>query len=82
MPVETQVKATSSLTQIVLSSFNIKLDFNIKSENAFDNTWKMISPVSMRIGRTSSTGTITWSDDYGEHEVVLNGIGTVWNMRH
>ena len=82
MPVETQVKATSSLTQIVLSSFNIKLDFNIKSENVFDNTWKMISPVSMRIGRTSSTGTITWSDDYGEHEVVLNGIGTVWNMRH
>ena len=82
IPVETQVKATTSLTQIVLSSYNINLDFTIKSDNVFDKTWKKIAPVSMRIGRTSATGTITWSDDYGDHVVALNGIGTIWHMRH
>jgi predicted secreted hydrolase len=82
IPVETQVKATNSLTQIILNSYNINLDLNIKSDNFFDNTWKKISPVSIRIGRTMASGIITWSDDYGDHEVALNGIGTIWNMRH
>lgn len=82
IPVETEIKATTSLKQIFLSSYNIQLDLNLKAENVFDNTWKKISPVSMRIGSSTATGTITWSDNYGEHEVVLNGIGTIWNMRH
>ena len=82
MPVETEIKATTSLKQIILNSYNRKLDLNLKAENVLDNTWKKISPVSMRLGRNTATGTITWSDDYGDHEVVLNGIGTIWNMRH
>jgi hypothetical protein len=36
----------------------------------------------MKIGRNTVTGEITWSDDDGEHEINLNGIGTIWNMRH
>ncbi len=82
LPIETKIEATTSLTQIIINSYNINLNLNIKSDNIFDNTWKKISPVSMRIGRTSASGIITWSDDYGDHEVVLNGIGNVWNMRH
>jgi predicted secreted hydrolase len=82
MPIETEIKATTSLTQVLLNSYNIKLDLNLKAENVLDNTWKKISPVSMRIGRNTATGTITWSDDYGDHEVTINGIGTIWNMRH
>jgi predicted secreted hydrolase len=82
IPIETQIKATTSLTQIILNSYNINLELKIKSENVFDNTWKKISPVSMRIGGISASGIITWSDDYGDHNVMLNGIGTIWNMRH
>lgn len=82
MPVETQVKATTGLKQIILKDYNINLNLNLKSENVFDNTWKKISSVSMRIGRTIATGTITWSDKYGDHEVTINDVGTIWNMRH
>jgi predicted secreted hydrolase len=82
MPIETQVTASPSLTQLILSGYNIKLDLTLTAENTFDYTWKKLSPVGMRIGDTTTSGVISWSDDYGDHEVQLDGVGTIWNMRH
>ena len=82
IPIETIVTATPSLKQIILSGYNIKLDLNINAENTFDHSWKKLTQVGMKIGSISTTGVISWSDDYGDHEVKLDGIGTIWNMRH
>jgi len=35
----------------------------------------------MKIGMSKISGKITWSDDEGDQEVELNGIGNIWSMR-
>jgi predicted secreted hydrolase len=82
VPLETQVEGTTSLKQILLDSYDIYLNLNIKAGNTFDYTWKKLTYVGMKIGECIVTGSISWSDDNGDHEVQLDGIGTIWNMRH
>jgi predicted secreted hydrolase len=81
IPISSRVNAGTSPTQVVLNSYEIKLDINIKAENTYDHTWKRLSYVGMKIGGCSVSGKISWIDDV-EHEVELSGIGTIWNMRH
>lgn len=82
IPVETQVIATPSNTQLILKSYNIKLNLDIKAENTIDLDWKRLTGVGMKLGRSTVTGNIIWNDEYGDHDVEINGIGTIWNMRH
>jgi len=82
IPTETQINAQASSTQLIVRDANINLDLNIKEDIAFDHIWKGLVRVGMKIGRSNIEGTITWHDNYGDHNVKLNGIGTIWNMRH
>ncbi|PNX51791.1 MAG: hypothetical protein BV456_01910 [Thermoplasmata archaeon M8B2D] len=82
IPIETQVTAVPSNTQIILKSYNIKLNINIKTENTIDPDWKTLTGVGMKIGRSTVTGNIIWNDEDGDHDVEIDGIGTIWNMRH
>lgn len=82
IPTEMQITGKASSTQLIIRDANIKLDLNIKENTAFDHIWKSLIHTGMKIGRTSVEGTITWHDNYGDHSVQLNGIGTIWNMRH
>jgi predicted secreted hydrolase len=81
IPVDTQISATSSTTQILMKTFKIHLDLNIKAENTLDHKWQRLAYVGMKIGRSIVSGTITWTDNNGDHNVELNGITTIWNMR-
>ena len=82
LPKETKVIGKTASTQILLRSYNIKLEIDIKADNVYQRVWKRLSNVGMSIGRTTVTGKISWSDDNGKHIVELNGLGTIWNMRH
>jgi predicted secreted hydrolase len=82
LPLETQVTARSANTQILLKTFNILLGLDISADNTYDHTWRGFKHVGMKIGRSTISGSITWSDDDGDHDIDLNGIGTIWNMRH
>jgi len=82
IPTETHITAQASSTQLLIRDANIELDLNIKENTAFNHIWKSLVHTGMKIGRTSVEGTITWNDNYGDHSVQLNGIGTIWNMRH
>lgn len=82
IPTETQINAQASSTQLIVRDANIKISLNIKEDNAFDHIWKGLIRVGMKIGRANIDGTITWHDNYGDHNVNLEGIGTIWNMRH
>jgi len=81
MPSELEIDAKPSLSQILLKTYDIELDIKIKSENTYEKTWKFPTYVGMKIGLNSVVGKIKWSDDDGNHEIELNGAGTIWNMR-
>jgi len=83
MPTETNVSAEAKLlSQFLLKTYDIKLNMKIVADNTYEKTWKLPTYVGMKIGRSTVTGTITWSDEDGAHNVKVNGIGTIWNMRH
>jgi predicted secreted hydrolase len=81
IPIETQISANPSNTQIILKTYNMKLNLNINAENTHDPIWKRFTNVGMKIGRAIVTGNMVWKDNYGDHDVKLEGIGTIWNMR-
>ena len=82
IPKETQITAQASSTQYIVRDANINLDLNLKESTIFDHIWKSFAHVGMKIGRANIQGSITWHDSYGDHDVELTGIGTIWNMRH
>jgi len=81
LPNKIDITAEPSISQILVSEYDVKLDLSIDSHNTFDKEWKKLTHVGMRIGRANINGIITWNDDEGDHEVELNGVGTIWNMR-
>jgi hypothetical protein len=81
MPSELDISAKPSSTQILLKNYDLDLDIKIKSENTYKKTWKFPTYVGMKIGLNTVTGKIKWSDEDGNHEIELNGTGTIWNMR-
>lgn len=81
MPSEFVISAKPKIAQVLLTTYNIRLNIDIIAENTYSKTWKFPTYVGMKIGMSSVTGTIKWNDDDGTHEVNLNGSGTIWNMR-
>ena len=82
IPVETGVTAKTGPSQLLLQPYEINLVLNIKADNTYDHLWKRFVHVGMKIGRCTVYGEITWSDEDGDHDIDLNGVGTIWNMRH
>lgn len=81
LPSQINVKAKpNALTQPLLRPCEINLDIDIAAKNTYDKIWR-IPNVGMRVGLNSVSGKISWSDDDGAHEIKLNGVGTIWNMR-
>lgn len=81
IPLEININAKAGLSQPLLSTYNIEINVDIKSENNYEKIWKFPTYVGMSIGRSSIVGTIEWTDDEGFHEIELDGIGTQWSMR-
>jgi predicted secreted hydrolase len=82
MPNRMTITSQNSPTQLGLKGTNTKLTLNINSGAALDKQWKRFAHVGMKIGRADINGRISWTDNDGNHEIQLNGIGTIWNMRH
>ena len=82
IPNEEKVIASPGTVQVFLKTYSISLNLNIETDNSLDNTWRYPAHVGMKIGRSTVSGLITWTDDSTLHEVELNGIATTWNMRH
>jgi hypothetical protein len=81
MPSEISITAKPSLLQPLLTPFNVELDIDITARNTYEKIWRFPTYLGMKIGESEITGTISWSDDDGNHEIELNGIGTSWSMR-
>jgi len=81
MPSKIGVTGEPSLLQPLLKPFDVELDIDITAKNTYEKIWRFPTYVGMKIGGSSVCGTISWSDDKGDHEMELNGIGTSWSMR-
>jgi len=81
MPSEISITAKPSRLQLLLRSYKIQLDIDIVAENYYEKVWKFPTYVGMKVGRSTMSGKITWSDNDGNYEIELNGIGTIWSMR-
>ena len=81
MPSEISITARASITQILLKTYDIRLDIDITAKNTYEKTWKFPTYVGMKLGLNTVTGKVKWSDDQGDHEIELSGTGTIWNMR-
>lgn len=81
MPSELGINAKPSISQILLKTYEIGLNIDITDENTYEKIWKFPTYVGMKIGMNTVTGTIKWSNEDGDHEIELSGIGTIWNMR-
>jgi hypothetical protein len=82
-PTDINIYAEPGLTQPLLGTYDIVLDLNIKFEKSIGKEFLgLLDIVDMNIGRSTVTGRITWSDEEGDHDIDLNGIGSMWTMRH
>lgn len=87
MPADFSISAIPSLnpfyviSQSLLYGTNTKLDMNIKIKDSYNKVWKFPTYMGMKIGSCIIEGTLSWSDDDGEHELKINGLGVSWSMR-
>jgi sporulation protein YlmC with PRC-barrel domain len=80
-PTKIGINAKPGFSQFLLNQVNMVLDLDIEFNNNLEKKYGRLDPVVMNIGRSTVTGTLSWSDK-GYHEVDLNGIGSMWTMRH
>jgi len=81
MPLEIRVNGRPGVLQPLLDSYQISLDLDIRMSNTFEQVWKFPTYVGMNIGRSTVTGSISWTDEEGDQEVTFSGIASTWSMR-
>jgi len=81
MPLKIQISGQPGISQPILGSYDISISVDLTVDNTYEKIWKFPTYVGMNIGRTVVSGSITWTDDDGEHVTDLQGIGSIWSMR-
>ena len=81
MPLKIQISGQPGVSQPILGTYDISLSVDLTVENTYEKIWKFPTYVGMNVGRTIVSGSLTWTDDDGEHIVDLQGIGSIWSMR-
>ncbi len=81
MPLEIVINANPGITQPLLATYDISFNIDISADNMYEQVWKFPTYVGMNVGRSMVSGTLTWTDDEGDHEIDVQGIGTLWSMR-
>ena len=69
------------VSQSLLYGSKIKIQGEIDISHGTSKVWKFPTYLGMKIGYCTIDGTMSWTDDDGDHEVPIHGIGVSWNMR-
>lgn len=70
-----------AISQSLLYGTKTRLTADLSITHATNKIWKFPTYLGMKIGYCTIDGSISWSDDDGDYEVPLQGIGVSWNMR-
>jgi predicted secreted hydrolase len=69
------------VSQSLLYGMKLKLQGDIDITHATSKIWKFPTYLGMKIGYCSLDGSLSWTDDDGDHTVSVHGVGVSWNMR-
>jgi hypothetical protein len=69
------------ISQALLYGTNTELDIDIEITNACNEVWKFPTYLGMKMGSCEIDGTLSWSDDDGDQNIPIEGIGITWSMR-
>ncbi|MBS3777939.1 MAG: hypothetical protein KGY50_01445 [Candidatus Thermoplasmatota archaeon] len=81
MPLQIQINGRAGALQPLLGSYQISMDFNLRMSNTHENVWKFPTYVGMNVGRSTVSGSISWTDDEGDQVVSFSGVASTWSMR-
>jgi hypothetical protein len=87
MPSGFSLTATPSLdpmyviSQSSLVGSEISLSNDIVVTHSTNKIWRFPTYVGMKVGYCTISGTLSWTDETGPHEVPLQGVGVSWSMR-
>lgn len=87
MPADFSINARPSLkpihivSQALLYGTNTKLELEAEVKNSCNKIWKFPTYVGMKIGSCEIKGTLSWSDEEGDHQMSIRGQGVSWSMR-
>ena len=87
MPADFSISARPSInpiyavSQALLYGTNTEFDVEIGVKSSFNKVWKFPTYLGMKVGSCDIEGTLSWSDDEGDHQMPINGIGVSWSMR-
>ena len=81
-PTQINIKAKPGLSQPLLATYDIELDITIDFRKSIEEKYGFIDIVGMSVGRSTVSGSIFWNDEEGDHNIELDGICTMWTMRH
>jgi predicted secreted hydrolase len=69
------------ISQSLLYGSKTKIQGTIDISHATSKIWKFPTYLGMKIGYCIIDGTMSWTDDDGDHQTPIHGIGVSWNMR-
>jgi predicted secreted hydrolase len=69
------------VSQSLLYGTKTSLNLDISSTTAYNKVWKFPAFVGMKTSSSTVTGSLSWSDTDGNHDVSLTGVGVIWSMR-
>lgn len=69
------------ISQSLLYETKTTLIGDLEITHTTSKIWKFPTYLGMKIGYCTIQGTISWSDNDGDYEVPVHGIGVSWNMR-
>jgi predicted secreted hydrolase len=75
------IKPEYLISQSLLYGSNTLLEAEIEYVDANNKVWKFPTYLGMKTGSCRLEGTLSWSDNDGEHKIDISGIGVVWSTR-
>jgi len=70
-----------TLSQSLLLGTHLTLNADINVGPSINKVWKFPSYIGMKISACQIDGTISWTDNDGDHELEVHGLGVSWSMR-
>jgi predicted secreted hydrolase len=69
------------ISQSLLYGSQIQLSGDLSVTHSCNKIWKFPTYLGMKVGYCTYDGSLSWTDDEGDHEVPVHGVGVSWSMR-
>jgi len=75
------VNTSYVISQSLLYVSEMSLTSDIEVTHSTNKIWRFPTYLGMKVGYCTISGTLSWTDENGSHEVPIHGVGVSWSMR-